>query len=282
MSAREQRWALHETPHRHYKYLGDDGKWRWQIGKQRIAGVTSILDAEADALLSWHGGQVATAYTAAAETWLGAGPVLAESVLSLGELAALTGHMPNDVRDAKAAIGTRMHEYLADRLAGVSGPGRSVYEDLPYGLCVAVYDFIRDHGACPVFDHLGSRVERAVGSVKRAVGGTYDAQVWMETGKHGCVRMRHRIDLKSSNTVQPKHFAQVAEYERCAVECGESPSDYLTIVHIQPSGHYDLYSIAVASPEHELALAVFDAHLLNHRGLPALGKLLKGHLLEEM
>lgn len=275
MSTHEQRWALHESPFRHYKHLKDDGKWSWQIGKQRIAGVTSVLDGGQDNLTQWSASQATTACTVAATRWLGAGPALAESLLSFAELAATTGLTPNQVRDSKARCGTAVHGYLAWRLCGgVPNAGTRANSAVPYGLCAAVDDFLRDYAVRPVQDALGPRVERAVGSVERAVGGTYDGQVSTWTLLNGDYAT-HRIDLKSSNTLQPKHWAQVAEYERCAVEGGESPSDYLTLVHIQPTGSYELFSIKTGSAEHELALAVFDAHLLNYRGLPTLGKLLK-------
>ncbi len=267
-----QRWALHHEPHRHYKYLGDNGKWSWQIGKARIAGVTTILDGGQDSLAQWAANTAIGAGQQVAVDWLGAGPALAGSLLSFGELANLSGRMPNDVRDRKGRSGTLLHGYLATRL-GVP----TDYDGLSYGLRVAVDRFVHDWCVCPVNDELGPRVERCVGDAGRAVGGTYDAQVFVvgSLGGRGMETGVHRIDAKQSNTVQPKHLAQLAAYERCAVLCGEAPSDYLTLIHCNDLGDYEPHSIRVGSDEHALALAVFDAHLVNYRGLPALGKLLK-------
>ncbi len=266
MSATTQRWSLHHEPHRHYKHLGDNGKWSWQIGKTRIAGVTTILDGGQDNLVQWAANTALGAGQQVAIDWLGAGPALATSLLSFAELANLSGRMPNDVRDRKGRSGTLLHGYLATRL-GVP----TDYEGLSYGLGAAADRFIEDWNVTALEDGLGPRVERCVGDVERAIGGTYDAQVLMGHGGQAV----HRIDAKQSNTVQAKHLAQLAAYERCAVLCGEEPSDYLTLIHCNDLGDYAPHSIRCGSDEHALALAVFDAHLVTYRGLPILGKLLK-------
>ena len=123
-------------------------------------------------------------------------------------------------------------------------------------------------------DESGPRVERCVGDYERAVAGTYDAQMRAGYMARKMPEGVHRIDAKSSNTLQPKHFAQVSEYEREAVLQGEEPSDWLTVIQFTPLGEYHPYSIAVGSAEHKLAQSVFDAHLTIHRGLAPLRKLL--------
>lgn len=268
---REQRWKLCRHPHRHYKYHNDKGKWSWQIGRERIAGVTTILDGGQDQLTQWAANTALAASEQIAVDWFGAAPALAKSCLSFGQMAELSGRMPNDVRDRKGHTGNLIHGYLAARLCGLEFPGSSV----PFGLRYAVDQFVREHDVAPVRDELGVRVERCVGDTRRAVGGTYDAQVWMLGGDHPGTASCHRIDAKQSNTIQPKHYAQLAAYERCATLCGEQSSDYLTLVHLMPTGDFDTHSIKVGGPDHALALAVFDAYLLIHRGVPALSKLLK-------
>lgn len=247
---------LHETPWRHYKIDGS-----WTASGRRIVSVTTVLSG-VDNLTSWAASQAVAAGAEVAERWLG---WQHDSVLSFGEACALTGLMPDDVRDAAAARGTALHRYFG---AALLAPGAPQYAELPYGYCAAINLFIaREKPAVP-YDGGGPRVERAVGDAERAVAGTYDAQVFMADA-------RHRLDLKSSNTVQPKHFAQLAAYERMAVAAGEETSDYLTIVHIDGTGNYALRSIAVGSEEHKTAERMFDAYLHIHRANSELAKVLK-------
>ncbi len=269
------RWALHQEPHRHYKHLGDNGKWSWNgYDKRRIASVTQVLDGEQDRLTQWATGQALVAGERVATTWLGAAPCLSASVLSFSQLAALTGVMPNDVRDAKARSGTLMHTYAAARLSGSD----TAVEHLPYGLKTAIDAFMRDSGACAVIDSHGPRVERAVGDSSLAVAGTYDAQISvLAPSSHAEPRLqpgRHRLDFKQSRTLQPKMLAQVAGYEALARVCGEEPSDYLTLVHLDPTGDYRTYSIRCGDQDHACALHAFHAAVDMYRYLPRLAKLL--------
>lgn len=273
------KWALHQEPHRHYK-LNDS----WSIGGVRIAGVTSVLDAGQDALTAWATSTTLAAAENAVCDWFDADVPLATSVLSFGELVALGGRMPNDIRDAAAVTGTRLHHYIAERLSSAceAFEGAAANEDydcmdddsaplaLPYGLVAAVEAYLDEHQPYPCHDHAGPRVERCVGSRPFAYAGTYDAQVWM-----GVNAGRHRLDLKSSNTVQPKHLAQLAGYEEAARECGEEPSDFLTVLHVNRCGDYKLHTIPATGQPYALAVGVFHAHLVNHRGVPALAKLLR-------
>lgn len=260
-------WTLHEEPHRHYKLNG-----KWSIGGVRIASVTQVLDNSIGALTGWAASQAVAAAEQVAVDWFGAGPALASSLLSFGELAALQPEWPDNVRDDKADSGNAAHSYLACRLQGYSLATPPL---VPYGLRVAIDDWI-DEWRPQLVD---GRAERIVGDVERAVAGTYDAQVVVRTlSVREMFQSRagtHRIDLKQSRTVQPKHFAQLAEYERSAVDSGEEASDYLTILHITPTGTFKLYSIDVGGPEHKLALAMFDACLAIHRATPKLAKILK-------
>lgn len=271
-------WTLHETPHRHYKLNG-----KWSIDGVRITSVTQVLDNSMGALTSWAASQALAASEQVARDWLpGTEAAFARSLLSFGELAALQPEWPDNVRDDKGDSGTAAHHYLAERLNFGYRPADSPYPVAPYGLRMAIDKFIEQHRPMPVGDDRGLRVERIVGSRTRAVAGTYDAQLGIYhhhtagiealfSGKWG----RHRVDLKQSNTIQPKHWAQVAAYERDAVECGEEPSDYLSILHITPTGTYKLHSIESRGAPARQALELFDACLAIHRLAPKLAKLTK-------
>lgn len=249
---------LHETPRRHYKIDGS-----WTANKRRIVSVTTVLGGD-DSLTTWAAQQAVAAGAEVAETWCG---WRHDSVLSFGAACTLTGLMPDDVRDAAATRGTALHSYFSAALVSPAAPQHE--QGLPYGYCAAIDLFIRREQPEPVHDTYGWRVERAVGDAKRAVAGTYDAQVRDRLGR------LHRLDLKSSNTVQPKHFAQLAAYERMAVAAGEDASDYLTIVHIDGAGNYALHSIAVGSEAHKTVERMFDAYLHIYRVNSELAKVLK-------
>lgn len=248
---------LHQTPFRHYKIDGS-----WTSAGQRVASVTTVLSGSQENLQNWAVNQTAAAFTSAIERWYGLDD--GSDGLTWTERAELTNLMPDQVRDAKAAIGTACHTYLADRLLGWSA-----CDEAPYGYRAAIDAFLRDMRPTVVTDQHGPCVERAVGDAARVVAGTYDAVVQMYDGP------THRIDLKSSNSLQGKYWAQLAEYERLAVACGETRSDFLTIVHIDGLGNYALHSIPTGGPEEEDALAYFDAALALYRLGPQLGKLAK-------
>lgn len=257
-----------EHRHRHYKVSVDGGKPTWNgANKQRILGVTSVLE-DPDGLQAWAASQATAASEQVARDWLGADLALSRSLLAFGELAALQPEWPDNVRDHAADRGTLLHSYLAARLTDDDNDmaaQTAAFCGLPYGYRVAVDAFMDAHGPCL----LDGRVERAVGDHERAIAGTYDAVA------HLFDDSVHRIDLKSSRTVQPKHFAQIALYERCAILCGENASDYLTILHVDGMGTFKLHSIRVGSKEHRTALAVADAYIAIKRGGASLAKLLK-------
>lgn len=274
-------WELREPPqykHRHYAVSVDGKKAVWNgADKQRIVSVTTVLDGGQDRLTDWAARQGVAAGEMVARRWLGADDALDESVLAFGELAALQPEHPHTYRDLKAQQGTALHNYLAASLVDDRREQCSAALGLPYGLRAAVDGFCEQWQPSPVCDLRGPRVERAVGDYERAVAGTYDGQVRMERPEGGRYTDVHRMDAKSSNMLQPKHFAQVSEYEREAVLGGEEPSDWLTVAHFTPLGEYHVYSIAVGSAEHRIAQGVFDAALTIHRSTPLLAKLLTHH-----
>lgn len=260
------RWALYQEPHRHYKHLKDDGKWSWSVGGQRIISVTTVLDGGQDNLTRWAIGQTLLAAEETMHDWYGV-PHRNDSVLSFGELAGLNPNMAEAVRDSKGAVGTDSHVYLAKCLEAQYDV-LPVVGDVPYGVVYAIDAWIAEAEPEPVEDEHGPRVERCVGDPETAVAGTYDAQVTLADGVH-------RLDLKTSRTVQPKHWAQVAEYERLAVLNGESESDWLSILHVDDAGNFRLLSIAACGPKAALAAAVFKAHLTILRGSAKLSALCK-------
>lgn len=251
-------WTLHTEPHRHYKLNGS-----WSIkGVGHIVSITSVLDS-ASGLADWSARQAVAACEDVACDWLGAEAPLRDSVLSFAELARLQRAWPDNVRDEAGARGTAAHAYFAARM------DHSITVACPYGFRTAIDLFASHEMPIPIYDDAGPRLERAVGDAGRAVAGTYDGQVVIRRGK------QLRLDVKTSRTVCAKHFAQLAAYERCAVLCGEEPSDYLTVLHLLPTGTYQLYSIEEGSPEHDTALALFDAHLAIYRATPKLDKLIR-------
>ena len=260
---------LHQDPHRHYKI---DGKWT--ANKQRVASVTAVLGGS-DGLTNWAANQAAIAGETAARRYLGAGDDLDHSILPWRALVELTGEMPDHVRDAAAARGTAAHHYLAEALeasSGLYGPADGAHVE--YGHREAIDAFIDHTGAGAFMDDHGLRVERAVGCPKLAVAGTYDAQVVMDVSGGDCAAL-HRIDLKSGSSVQPTALAQLAMYERLAVRCGESPSEYLTIVHIDSCGGFKLHTVPVGGRAYNEAIELFHSYLNIYRSAPRLAKLLK-------
>ncbi len=259
-------WQLHYEPHRHYKVLREDeDKWVWQNrDKTRIASVTTVLDGDMNRLLGWAVGKAFTAF----EAVYGA----TNPSFDLGAACQATGLMPDTYRDLKGDIGTAGHAYLAAVLAGCAVP-MGPYDGLPYGYRLAIDAFLDDTAATPVHDERGPCIERAVGDEVTAVAGTYDAVVTVPAGGRGGLAAGvHRIDLKSSNSLHPKQMAQLAEYERLAVLCGEDRSDHLTVVHIDGLGAWKPWSIPTDSAAEAAALAYFDAALSIYRLGPRLRK----------
>lgn len=256
------KWSLHQEPHRHYKVVGPKGKPTWNSNGQRIVSVTTVLDGD-DRLREWAASQALAAGEQVARTFMDGDAALDGSLLSFGQLAYTVGMMPRQIKEVAGDNGTLLHTYVAHRLRGRSiGATRLSTPGVPYGLQQAAEEFLGRYEPHAVVDDFGPRVERAVGDEKRAIAGTYDAQVTMPAA---IGRVIHRIDVKQSRTIQPKHFAQLSEYEREALLNGEHESDYLTVVHMDHAGNVKLYSIEVGSAQHKRALDLFDAHLTVYR-----------------
>lgn len=265
-----QEWQLFSAPHRHYRVWKGD-KWVWNgDDKQRIVSVTTVLGGDSG-LSEWAAAQAVSACGTAARRYLTAEEPLNSSLLSWRALVDLTGEMPDQTRDDAARRGTAAHEYLGWRLGGYLHSGS--FPEMSYGHRVATAQFIQDYQPRAISDSHGPRVERAVGCAKLAVAGTYDAQVMMGADALG-VEV-HRIDLKSSNTIRASHFAQLAAYEMLAQQCGERPSEFLTIVHINTCGDYVLHSIKVGGLEHYQALDLWTANLTIYRQTKSLDKVIK-------
>ncbi len=269
-------WTLHHEPFRHYKATNAAGKSTWNgANKQRIVSVTTVLDGD-DRLVNWAAQTALGAAEHTARTFFtGVDQALDVSTLSFGQLARTTGLLPDQVKDTAGEEGSAAHAYLAARLRGWELVRYAVEHAVPYGVMQGIEDFMRRELPLTVEDNLGSRVERVVGDFDRAIAGTYDAQLWLMPESGGLWNDIHRIDLKTSKSMQPKFFAQLAEYERLAVLCGEEPSDFLTVLHIDRAGNYKLHSIKVGSDKHKMAQAYFDAHLAIYRLGPKLAKLIE-------
>lgn len=266
-------WTLHHEPFRHYKATNAAGKSTWNgANKQRIVSVTTVLDGD-DRLVNWAAQTTLGAAEHTARTFFaGVDQALDVSTLSFGQLARTTGLLPDQIKDDAGSEGSAAHIYLAARLQGYA-PGLAAGSMLtPYGIRQGIEDFMRDYRPEPLQDGRGLRVERVVGDFDRAVAGTYDAQLTLKGPLSPGDHWLHRIDLKSSRSMQPKFFAQLAEYERLAVLCGEEPSDFLTVLHVDRAGNARLYPIKVGSRDHKDALALFDAHLAIYRLSPRIAK----------
>lgn len=255
------KWSLHQEPHRHYKVVGPKGKPTWTINGQRIVSVTTVLDGD-DRLREWAASQALATGEQVARIFMDGDAALDGSLLSFGQLAYTTGMMPRQIKEAAGDNGTMLHTYVSHRLRGTDPLPAALASGVLYGLQQSAEEFLRLYEPHAVVDDFGPRVERAVGDEKRAVAGTYDAQVTLPAA---IGRAIHRIDVKQSRTIQPKHFAQLAEYEREALLNGEDESDYLTVVHMDHAGNVKLYSIEVGSAQHKRALDLFDAHLTIYR-----------------
>lgn len=257
-------WTLHQEPHRHYKFTYPTKKPSWNgADKQRIVSVTRVLDGGQDSLTQWAAATMLGACEDAALKFLDCQRHLGDSLLNFGQLVDCTGRTPNQIRDAKGRSGDLAHTYFADCLLGNPVAGNA-----PYGLRVALDEFIADEQPWTRTDEAGPQVERAVGDYARAVAGTYDAVLAVSS-----IPGDGRWDLKQSRSLHGKHFAQLAAYERCAVLGGEKPCDYLALLHITPEGAYRVVSIPTDGPDAEMALAFFDSALYRYRHESRLDKL---------
>lgn len=262
-------WELHQEPHRHYKVAG--GKLKkptWNgAGKKRIVSVTTMLGGDTDSLTGWAARQALAAGEWVVNHMLDGSEDLMASLLSFGQMAELSGIMPDDVRDDKAESGNAAHEYLYQRLVGQE----FVYTgDAPYGLRVAIEDYLAEYQPEPV------AAEQAVGSYELALAGTFDALVYHTTadGSHILPKL-HMLDLKQSNSIQPKMWSQLACYHHLNLVCGGQPADFLSILHIDALGNGTVYSIAVGSKEHAAADADWRAALVRHHSAPILAAVTK-------
>jgi hypothetical protein len=110
--------------------------------------------------------------------------------------------------------------------------------------------------------------EVVVGSAVYGYAGTYDLLIVDADGR------RVRVDVKTSKRVYPEqHHAQLAAYEKAAVECGELPSDLQEVLRLAADGEYEL-SESVASFDdfisikaaHDAVQRIKDAAAADDRG----------------
>lgn len=194
--------TLHQDPHRHYKVNGS-----WNIGKRRIAGVTTVLGDQADFLSKWAAGQ---AFLAAEKFGAPA---------DVATLAYERGWGPDAIRDAGGRRGDAAHLVFAALCRGEQAPLELVTDlTWPYvrGLELAVADL----------DLRGGDSEVPVASVKHAYAGTLD--YWQDGTLY---------DVKTGSPDE-KHILQLAAYEVARREMGMTPSRRFRLVYPNAYGNY--------------------------------------------
>lgn len=189
--------TLHQEPFRHYKVNGS-----WNIGKRRIAGVTTVLGDQADFLSKWAAGQ---AYLAAAQ--FGAPREVAD-------LAYERGLGPDAIRDAGGRRGDAAHLVFAALCRGDAPPLELVTE-LTWPYVKALTDCVSELSL-----HDGDS-EVAVASWRHAYAGTYD-------------RFEYGSDtLYDVKTGSPdwKHALQLGAYESARREMGMRHAKHLVLIY---------------------------------------------------
>ena len=131
----------------------------------------------------------------------------------------------NHVRDAKADIGTIIHNALEQ--VGITGklPSLGDFEDDFHGYLRAFAQFWLDQ------DPIMRQQEAIVGSVEHQFAGRFDLDCLI--GDDSCL-----LDYKTSGGVYDSYSEQLAFYELGWTEMGNDPHDRLAIVHLAPDGSY--------------------------------------------
>lgn len=193
---------LRQTPHRHYAVNGS-----WNIGKRRIAGVTTVLGDQADFLSKWAAGQ---AFLAAEKFGAPA---------DVATLAYERGIGPDAIRDAGGRRGDAAHLVFAALCRGEQAPLELVTElTWPYvrGLELAVADLGLYDGESEV----------PVASRRHAYAGTFD--YWQDGTLY---------DVKTGSPDE-KHALQLAAYEVARREMGMLPSRHFKLIYPNSYGVY--------------------------------------------
>lgn len=238
-----------------YYVDADHSYWRCKPdGKRgkRLTGVTTAIkpiDFDPSALLKWaartNGEGIAILAADAlccedvdemrgALEWLSS----AETIWRELEAHSLTFE---DLRDAKAEVGTAVHELALGALArGEAVPDYSALSQDEAGYVEGMVDFWLDHDPVP------THVEQVVADPDvLGVAGRFDlrAELTSKCGKDTCP-CRHggmaMIDAKTSKWIFESPHAQIAGYRHLAEVCGLGETDWGAILHLRPDGTYEL------------------------------------------
>lgn len=266
--AEQQTWLTHEvTPSGIEVRFGVQPKRLYQVRKSSKAqwkdapSVTEILNCLSKDGLKYWGQRVGidgclhliregaigrfdgVPYCAADEGSIMADVPAIEALLNEAKLSV------THVRDKAADRGKSVHdafELWAKDPSVLPDPG--FFPESESGYVEGLVAFLKDVQPEPV------SAEVMVGSVKHGFAGRYDLRMRVPTD---CEVVFHRTpvrgpqtktlpageylcDLKTSKSVYSSHARQLEAYEAASIECGYSPTDGRTILHVTADGNYSL------------------------------------------
>lgn len=245
-------WYFDED-HSYWRCKEDGGR-----GK-RLTGVTTAIkpiDFRPDTLMRWAARENGKGIAILASDglsleeaedmrvalgWLESG----EAIWAALEEASLTY---DQLRDAKATIGTNVHEQALRALA--QGAAVPFFENMTpeeQGYAQGVVRFWLDH------DPEALQVEQVVCDPTLGVAGRLDLRGRLraecQVGACPChLGGVGLLDAKTSRYVGTRDHVQVAGYDHLAVVCGIGPSDWRGVLHLRPDGSYALHAGAGGKP----------------------------------
>jgi hypothetical protein len=157
-------------------------------------------------------------------------PVPFERAAWFGYKAARNGERLDEKRNAKAALGTKVHLALGDWAEGKE-PDPFDYPGCD-GFLVALDRFV-DTNDPEFYD---SEVWTA--STKYGYAGTLDVFCEFHKGKHKGALVR--LDLKTGRVYPESHWPQLEAYEQAEVERGKQASDVRMVLDAKETGKYRL------------------------------------------
>lgn len=230
--------------------------WRCNVdgsrGK-RLTGVTTAIkpiDFKPDGLMKWaaklNAVGVATLVNKALESdtpeairanlmWLD--PENPQRIWSALTDASLTYE---DIRDAKGAVGTNIHERVLHALAaGQEVPDFDELTDEEKGYAQAVVDFWLDHKPQPL------QVEQIVCDPDLGIAGRLDLRATLSPCDDALCPCQNGgiglIDCKTGNWTSEKDHVQIALYAHIGETCGFGKTDWGGILHVNGAGQYRLW-----------------------------------------
>lgn len=245
-------------------YYVDENHSYWRCkgdltrGKRLLGATTALkpLDFKPDGLMRWAARKNGTGIAMLASeglsledvedmrsalSWLNS----AEGIWSALTEAELTYE---DIRDAAATTGTRIHEQVLGALcAGEKVPSLAELPPEERGYGQAMLAFWRDHDPTPL------QVEQVVADEEIGVAGRFDFRGELATHEGICL-----IDAKTGSGFIPvANHAQLALYDYLAECSGIGVSDQLLILKLVEDGSYELLE---AQATHADALAAVDLY----------------------